>query len=74
LTDDLNMGEILGTEEGIKALAEFIEKSGAFEKTGQLAPEIREPRLEDAMFEGGNEVGWEEEDGRIVEEASNNED
>ncbi|KAJ3849803.1 hypothetical protein EV368DRAFT_18718, partial [Lentinula lateritia] len=32
VSDDLDIGEILGTEEGIEALAEFIEKSGAFKK------------------------------------------
>ncbi|KAJ3855613.1 hypothetical protein EV368DRAFT_79495 [Lentinula lateritia] len=74
VSDDLDMGEILGTEEGIEALAEFIETSGAFKKTGQLTLEIMEPRLEDATVEGGNEVDWEQEDGRIAEEASDDED
>ncbi|KAJ3871286.1 hypothetical protein F5051DRAFT_315518, partial [Lentinula edodes] len=60
VSDDLDMGEILGTEEGIEALAEFIEKSGAFKKTGQLTSEIREPRPEDAMVEKGNQEDWEE--------------
>ncbi|KAJ4463439.1 hypothetical protein C8J55DRAFT_567602 [Lentinula edodes] len=64
----------LGTKEGIKALAEFIEKSEAFKKTGQPTPETREPRLEDATVEGGNKVDWEEEDGRIAEEASDDKD
>ncbi|KAJ3812530.1 hypothetical protein F5876DRAFT_74738 [Lentinula aff. lateritia] len=63
VSDDLDMGEILGTEEGIEALAEFIETSGAFKKTGQLTLEIMEPRLEDATVEGGNEVDWEQKDG-----------
>jgi hypothetical protein len=31
---DLSMPEILGTAEGIAALTEFLEKSGAFTKTG----------------------------------------
>ncbi|KAJ3865979.1 hypothetical protein EV359DRAFT_27801, partial [Lentinula novae-zelandiae] len=74
VSDDLDIGEILGTEEGIEALAEFIEKSGAFKKTGQLTPEITEPRLDDATVEGGNEADWEEEDGRIAEEASDDDE
>ncbi|KAJ3997883.1 hypothetical protein F5050DRAFT_1710936 [Lentinula boryana] len=63
---NLNMGKILGTEEGVEALAEFIEKSGAIRETAQVATETEEPSSEG----GKNKEDGEEDNGRIAEEAS----
>ncbi|KAJ6629981.1 hypothetical protein B0H10DRAFT_1676601, partial [Mycena sp. CBHHK59/15] len=36
VSDQLSIPDILGIEKGIQALAKFLEKMGAFTKTGQL--------------------------------------
>ena len=41
------MPEILGTEKGIEALAEFLEKSGAFTKTGRKLRPRSAPKWEE---------------------------
>lgn len=43
--------DVLGTENGIAALAGFLEKSGAFTKTGRPRAEPSEPALDDAEDE-----------------------
>jgi len=47
ISNDISLPEILGTKEGIEALAEFIRKSGAFSKTGTLRTEKQPPLLEE---------------------------
>ncbi|KAJ4495949.1 hypothetical protein C8J55DRAFT_400700, partial [Lentinula edodes] len=42
-SDDICLKEILGTEEGIEALTEFLEESGAFTKTGKQRPITEAP-------------------------------
>lgn len=42
-SDDICLKEILGTEEGIEALTEFLEESGAFTKTGKQCPIAEAP-------------------------------
>ncbi|KAJ7618981.1 hypothetical protein DFH06DRAFT_83408 [Mycena polygramma] len=44
---DVSLPEILGTKEGISALAEFLEKSGAFTKTGEPRRERTIPSFDD---------------------------
>ncbi|KAF7980442.1 hypothetical protein HWV62_38290 [Athelia sp. TMB] len=45
---DLSLPEILGTKKGIEALNEFLEKSGAFTKTGtpRTTPSLPNPEDE----------------------------
>ncbi len=52
------MPDIFGTKEGIAALGEFIENSGAFTRSG----EVRSPRLAPEMEEEEEREWWEEED------------
>jgi hypothetical protein len=44
---DISVPEILGTKEGISALAEFLDVSGAFTKTGEPRQTKDLPRYED---------------------------
>jgi hypothetical protein len=44
---DISLPKILGTKEGIAALAEFLEKSGVFSKTGWLCQPRALPSFED---------------------------
>ncbi|KAF7373478.1 Reverse transcriptase from mobile element jockey protein [Mycena sanguinolenta] len=44
---DLSLPEILGTKDGIAALAKFLEASGAFTKTGKPRRETELPTFED---------------------------
>jgi hypothetical protein len=44
-TPDIN--ELLGTEEGLEALAAFLQASGAFTKTGRPRSEYRVPAWEE---------------------------
>ncbi|KAG6806216.1 hypothetical protein H0H92_012209, partial [Tricholoma furcatifolium] len=58
--NDLDKGQLLGTEDGIKALAKFLTLSGAFTKTG--APGARErvkPAEGDDENDRGEEDWWE---------------
>ncbi|KAJ7016215.1 hypothetical protein C8F04DRAFT_982495 [Mycena alexandri] len=56
---DISLPEILGTKKGIAALAEFLESSGAFTKTGKprqppKLPSVEdEPELEDSDDDDG---------------------
>ena len=43
----LSLPEILGTRKGLEALAAFLEKSGAFTKTGRPRILVRSPVVED---------------------------
>ncbi|KAJ7181309.1 hypothetical protein C8R43DRAFT_869511, partial [Mycena crocata] len=47
VSPDVSVPEILGTKEGIVALAEFLEKSGAFTKTGRPRAKAEMPAFED---------------------------
>ncbi|KAI4524181.1 hypothetical protein K525DRAFT_281827 [Schizophyllum commune Loenen D] len=60
VSEDMALVEILGTPQGIDALARFLKKSGAFTKTGHPRAGLHAPRMED---EGG-ETGEEEEEDR----------
>ncbi|KAF8828234.1 hypothetical protein HHX47_DHR4000457 [Lentinula edodes] len=74
-SDDICLKEILGTEEGIEALTEFLEESGAFTKTGKQRPIAEAPMYTplgigeelEAMFHGPTgeemtpEADWREE-------------
>ena len=42
VTFNLDLTTLLGTEEGITALAKFIDKSGAFKKVGFMDAEPRD--------------------------------
>ncbi|KAJ6537273.1 hypothetical protein DFH09DRAFT_930974 [Mycena vulgaris] len=44
---DISLPEILGTKEGIDALAEFLDKSGVFTKTGEPRRQPILPTFED---------------------------
>lgn len=45
---EISLPEIMGTKEGIKALTEFLKKTGAFTKNGQPLPNSSElPDYED---------------------------
>ncbi|KAJ7471919.1 hypothetical protein FB451DRAFT_1251417 [Mycena latifolia] len=46
---DVSLPEILGTKEGITALAEFLDKSGAFTKTGEPRCQPSLPTYEDEL-------------------------
>jgi hypothetical protein len=61
---DISLPEILGTRDGIRALSEFLEKSGAFTKTGEIRrtytlpifeeePEVDEDELEEEDWDEG---------------------
>ncbi|TFY60198.1 hypothetical protein EVJ58_g5302 [Rhodofomes roseus] len=59
-SETIDLPTILGTEEGIDALAHFIEKSGAFTKTGEprAAPEgAAEPDDDEEAAEGDDHGG-----------------
>ncbi|KAF5366508.1 hypothetical protein D9757_012170 [Collybiopsis confluens] len=73
-SDDLNLEELLGTEEGIEAVAEFIKTSGAFSKTGRTRQDTKEPEPDEEPGEVDKEEEIDEEDGRIAAEASDEED
>jgi hypothetical protein len=63
---------LLGSEEGLEALAAFLEASGAFTKTGRPRGKYTVPTWEDyiAPRDGGeDEESIEEEDGRGEEDA-----
>ncbi|KAJ7796049.1 hypothetical protein B0H14DRAFT_2391067, partial [Mycena olivaceomarginata] len=53
VSKEISMPEILGTEKGLRALALFIEKTGAFTKTGQ--PQATEPLLAEEDDDGSDE-------------------
>ncbi|KAG6824425.1 hypothetical protein H0H92_006925 [Tricholoma furcatifolium] len=58
--NDLEIGQLLGTEDGIKALAKFLTMTGAFTKTG--TPRERErvkPTIGDDENDHGEERWWE---------------
>ncbi|KAJ7608049.1 hypothetical protein DFH06DRAFT_1018190, partial [Mycena polygramma] len=61
----IHLPDILGTKEGIAALADFIEKSGAFTKTGAPRPAHTIPSFDD-------EPDVEEEDSSDDEEDDEN--
>ncbi|KIK63471.1 hypothetical protein GYMLUDRAFT_129875, partial [Collybiopsis luxurians FD-317 M1] len=46
-SQDLDLVELLGEEEGIEATVEFIQTSGAFSKMGRNRKETEEPRKEE---------------------------
>jgi hypothetical protein len=62
VSEDISMPEILATEKGLQALALFLEKTGAFTKTGR--PHATEPllaeELEDESDDGdaGSDEGY----------------
>ncbi|KAJ6528059.1 hypothetical protein B0H19DRAFT_969320 [Mycena capillaripes] len=47
ISRDASLPEILGTREGIAALAKFLEESGAFTKTGKPRHEVSIPSFDD---------------------------
>ncbi|KAF9446241.1 hypothetical protein P691DRAFT_620790, partial [Macrolepiota fuliginosa MF-IS2] len=47
VSDTLYLPDILGAKDRIATLAGFLEKSGAFPKTGKGPPERRKPTMED---------------------------
>jgi hypothetical protein len=53
---EISMPEILGTEKGLRALASFLEKTGAFTKMGQ-------PRATEPFLAEEDDVGSDEWDG-----------
>ncbi|KII85959.1 hypothetical protein PLICRDRAFT_72046, partial [Plicaturopsis crispa FD-325 SS-3] len=55
----LFLPDILGTDEGILALAQFLEKSGAFTKTGNPRETKTVPLLEDEDG-ASEEEGWDQ--------------
>ncbi|KIK61877.1 hypothetical protein GYMLUDRAFT_243044 [Collybiopsis luxurians FD-317 M1] len=74
-SEDLDLAELLGEEEGIEATAEFIQTSGAFSKTGKNRKEMEEPRKEEeerAQMETEGEE--DDDDDRIAAEASDSDD
>ncbi|KZV84744.1 hypothetical protein EXIGLDRAFT_591699, partial [Exidia glandulosa HHB12029] len=50
---DVSLPEILGTADGIEALAKFLRKSGAFTKTGEPRAARTAPRWEDEADDFG---------------------
>ncbi|KAG6805291.1 hypothetical protein H0H92_015959, partial [Tricholoma furcatifolium] len=67
--NDLNLGQILGTEDGIKALAKFLAMAGTFSKMG--TPKERErvkPTEGDDENDRGEEEWWEWWEGREEED------
>jgi hypothetical protein len=54
VSKEISMPEILGTEKGLRALALFLEKTGAFTKTGQ--PRATEPLLVEEDDDGSDDV------------------
>ncbi|KII90005.1 hypothetical protein PLICRDRAFT_74067, partial [Plicaturopsis crispa FD-325 SS-3] len=59
-SEQISLPEILGTEEGIEALAEWMEKSGAFTKTGEPRTKWEKPVWEEEP-DVGEEDAWEDE-------------
>ena len=43
------MPDILGTKQGIAALSKFLERSGAFTKSGTGLPRWKPPTMEDSL-------------------------
>jgi len=62
---DISLPEILGTTKGIKALASFLEKSGAFTKSGQPQRKPSLPAFEDEPIvdgESDDELGYDDQE------------
>ncbi|TFY53155.1 hypothetical protein EVJ58_g9608 [Rhodofomes roseus] len=73
VSEQVDLPTILGTEKGIAALAKFIERSGAFMKTGE--PPANEGEQQEAYEREPEEVPPDEEDGEVGEvEYSDDED
>ncbi|KNZ72136.1 hypothetical protein J132_04417 [Termitomyces sp. J132] len=62
--ENLDIGNLLGSKEGLRAMAKFLEKSGAFTKTGEPRMKASKPTADDEENDEGNE---EEEEGEIGE-------
>ncbi|KAJ3793320.1 hypothetical protein GGU11DRAFT_666042, partial [Lentinula aff. detonsa] len=45
-SQDISLADILGTKEGIEALSEFLELSGAFTKTGRQRKQQEHPEYQ----------------------------
>ncbi|KAF5377839.1 hypothetical protein D9615_006682 [Tricholomella constricta] len=61
LTEDypeLDLKDILGTKNGIEALAKFIKQSGAFTKTGAPRHDSAQPTIDDAENVDEGEGNW----------------
>ncbi|KAK0455776.1 uncharacterized protein EV420DRAFT_1553204 [Desarmillaria tabescens] len=56
---DLYLPDILGTKRGIEALAAFLEKSGAFTKTGAPKRPPMRPTLDEEEIKPRLKTGWE---------------
>ncbi|KAG6805447.1 hypothetical protein H0H92_015332 [Tricholoma furcatifolium] len=58
--NDLDTGQLLGTEDGIKALAKFLTMSGAFTKTGtpRERERVKPTEGDDENDRGGEEEWW----------------
>ncbi|KNZ73242.1 hypothetical protein J132_08010 [Termitomyces sp. J132] len=71
---NLELGILLGTEEGLKALARFLKKSGAFTKTGTTHCQKVNPTEDNKENREEEERWWErmerneEEDFRLIQE------
>jgi hypothetical protein len=55
---------ILGTDQGLAALSDFLTRSGAFTKTGRPRPEVALPTWEDELAREEREEEEEEEEER----------
>lgn len=53
---DISLSEILGTKEGIAALADFLKATGAFTKTGNPRQAAVAPEYDEELEEGESEL------------------
>ncbi|KAG5641140.1 hypothetical protein DXG03_005936 [Asterophora parasitica] len=54
----LEIRELLGSTKGLEVFTTFLDKSGAFTKTGEPRRQANRPRLEDKENDEGGEEGW----------------
>ncbi|KAG6883436.1 hypothetical protein C0993_006189, partial [Termitomyces sp. T159_Od127] len=56
--EHLELGRLLGTKEGLEAMAKFLEKTGAFTKTGTKHKQGTKPTEEDKENDEDEERWW----------------
>ncbi|KNZ79111.1 hypothetical protein J132_01159 [Termitomyces sp. J132] len=56
--EQLDLGILLGTKDGLKATAKFLEKSGAFTKTGTKQQQNKKPTEYDDENNEDKEAWW----------------
>ncbi|KAG5351633.1 hypothetical protein C0989_005477, partial [Termitomyces sp. Mn162] len=62
--EQLELGKLLGTKEGLEAMAKFLQKTGALTKTGTKCRKKEKPTKEDDGNDQEEERWWQRMEGR----------